>query len=230
MDAKCSREQLADRAVAVLLEMSVAGGAPRSITSFEPRSFTADDDVDQSPEAADLTPSAPPPDDAMVVVSSDDDASAASSAAAPVVDREELLDSRLAALLSLPAESLRPCVDTMVSILRRIAQAPDDPVVRRLKLANKAFQARVGCHTVALELLRMAGFQDSWEGAEAVITFRGDPATEEDFKGLFEALGDISEVLRAESPDAPSSSPCPGSRPPAGYPSGTPGARSGARP
>jgi len=93
---------------------------------------------------------------------------------------DELLDAQLALLLALPDDALSACVQTLASILDRIVDDPGNARVRRLRHGNKAFAAKVGCHEAAVDLLRVAGFED-------------DPGDNEDDRGMV-FCGDHSEL------------------------------------
>lgn len=224
-DVKITRELLADRAIASLVEMSLADGSPQVITSFEPPStFEPQRSIPIQPTAATTqtfytrnVPSAPPlsalvqevPANTTHDVAADDvemvnmgslrpialseaegyqwepielqTPLAPAAADASMADfLDDALDAQLALLLALPDDALSPCIQTLASILDRIADDPGNARVRRLRLGNKSFAAKVGCHEAAVDLLRLAGFQD-------------DPGDSEGDKGLV-FCGDLSEL------------------------------------
>jgi len=205
-DSSCSRQQLADTAVAQLLEMSADDGTPHAMTSFEPRFCTDDTAATDNCTAADCTNDGAGPTDGITVtdddqVAKDDDAVPQNSpdpADASVVaddDDDMVLDSLLAALLSLPDDALRSCARTLESILRRIIEAPEDERYRRLKRSNARFQAEVGSHAPAVELLLFAGFEGETTDAGPSFLFSGDPSASPNFLRVWEALSGLVEDL-----------------------------------
>lgn len=182
-----SRAQLVDLAVSQLVQMSLADGGPRNIASFEPPIL-----LDESPEA---TPVA---------------SSAAASSPISIEDSEpghevtdELLSALVAQVLALPDEALTQCVQTLFAILDRIAQDPSNDKVRRLRYANARFTAEVGRHEAAVDLLRVAGFEDKNEGGERVLLCSADPAAaDSNFHRVREALVGLLQDLKATAPAA----------------------------
>jgi len=203
-----SREQLADRAVEALVQMCSADpSTPTAITSFEPRtSFSEDQDKAEIESIKSSEVSA----EGMDV---DADPSAAAcpeellpEGAANNGDLEAMLDEGLAGLLSLPEQDIARCVTTMSSILQRIADKPDDSTVKRLRLGNARFHREVGCHAPALDLLRLAGFEDTDAGEDAAIVCVADPNTSEGFLRVRDALTSVADAMKLQPPTTASSS------------------------
>lgn len=237
-DAKITREQLADRAVKAMLEMTLGqGGESVAVTSFEPVASFHQDALDDARanwderemvavDAADLSgnaladarsswqgvpelpphiaPSAPPPealDDAL--------GGGLAEVAASEEGPEAVLDALLAQVLTLPDASLLPCVQTLTSVLERIAADPNNSKVRRLRLANPKFAELVGRHEAALDLLRLAGFtEDPGEDGDRGLICTSDPAAaefalvRESLRGIAEALGALPAAGAAPAPAA----------------------------
>lgn len=207
----CSREELADAAVNALLDMGAPGGGactdqtPQAITCFSPRvtgpnvaqpalslpEGDADGDgmkpgsVSGSAVADDATDLSDDPDN--------DDAPLTGSSG----NLDELLDACLAGVLSLPDEAIPPCVQTLGSALERIAQDPGNLKVRRLRLSNTKFVSAIGQHEAAVELLRLAGFEDDGaDSGDPALVFRvADPAACAGFCRVREAVQSIAEDL-----------------------------------
>jgi uncharacterized protein YkwD len=179
-DANLTRQGLAERAVCALVEMSLADGSPRAITSFEPPNVfdtSSPVPVADTEQAPDPTRSALPSSASTQVI----DIEMEKEVAVTATDESfHLLDLHIGNLLSsLPDDALLPCAQTLASILDRIADDPTNARVRRLRHGNKAFAAKVGCHAAAVDFLRIAGFQD-------------DPGENEDDRGMV-FCGDHSE-------------------------------------
>jgi len=218
-DASLSREQLADRAVCALLDMSVADGAPQCVTSYEPRCTAQANRSAACPaEVVDLTgpqlagqSHGPSASQALQGLDAGGAASILPSTAMDVSEAgdafDELLDENLALLLGLPDEDLSPCVRTLVAILDRIAQEPENQRVRRLRLTNAKFETTVGRHDAAVDLLRLAGFADDMgDGAEdRAVGFFDDPNVSTAFLRVRESLAGVLEELSAQTPAAPAS-------------------------
>lgn len=193
-DSSCSRCQLADKAVAQLLEMSADDGTPHAMTSFEPR-FCTDDSV-----ATEICTAADCINDGAAEPSATQDGAVAQTnvnEGGPTVDDDDevVLDSLLAALLSLSDDTLPACARTLESILRRIIQAPGDERYRRLKRSNARFQAEVGSHPSGVDLLLFAGFEEEATDAGPSFAFSGDPGTATRFLRVWEALAGLVEDL-----------------------------------
>lgn len=152
----------------------------------------------------DLAPSAPPP-EAFVDGFDGGEAPTNSTGAEDV--SEVLLDALLAQVLALPDASLLPCIQTLSSVLERIAADPQNTKVRRLRLANPKFAELVGRHEAAVDLLRLAGFEDDpGEDGDSGLICTSDPAAPE-FALVRESLRGIVEDLGAPSAAAPASAP-----------------------
>lgn len=210
-DAKITREILADRAVSALVEMSFVDGSPQAITSFEARSIVGCE-IESSSAAylqprvgiaddgfTNVTPSAPTSIEVTEVGFTQDDCTSIENIMPPTVDGndafDDILDSHLALLLSLSDDVLLPCVQTLNSILQRIVDDPVNARVRRLRHGNKAFASKVGCHEAAIELLRLAGFEeDPGDGNDdSGMVFCGDPS--DSFARVRSSLEDLLEGL-----------------------------------
>lgn len=202
VDPHVSREDLANRAVAALLEMSKAAEPerPRAITSFGPAATDTNGASSGGSEAAgsgggaDSTPEGP------CGVGSPDGG-----------DPDQALDEYLAELLALPDQELHACATTLANILARIAESPGEARVRRLRLANARFEAQVARHACGLGLLRLAGFEDATEDGEPVVAFYGDPLADgggfgkvqESLEGVVEDLGLLRPQPASAGPRAP---------------------------
>jgi len=210
-DASVSREQLADKAVAKLVEMSFADGDPHSVISFEPR-HTGDMNAAVAPLPATpgtraeqalhgLNEIGAPPDVGCDPGSGDEDDDSSAFAMA--------LDAELAQLLTLPDEELGPAVRTLVSILDRIHEEPSNKKVRRIRMANRKFATAVGRHAAAVALLRLAGFVDeNGEGGDdAVLANFEDPATSEGFAHVRDSLRGVVDACAGIMPPADRSRP-----------------------
>lgn len=190
-DARITREALADRAIASLVEMSLADGSSQVITSFEPPAL---DEFNGIPE-----PSAPPLDEAEypLAPAEPSDAISSSSITEGDVELDDILDDHLALLLTLPDDALSPCIQTLVSILDRIVDDPGNARVRRLRHSSKTWAAKIGCHEAAVNLLHLAGFLDDpgdGEGDRGLV-FCGDYSPCSPFGRVREALHGIANDL-----------------------------------
>lgn len=201
-DVTCSREQLAERAVCALLEMSLADNTPQSVTSFEPRwtssgiMFTGEEGTCDKDATVAPGNEVPGPLASQALYFCDTDMGT------PAEDERvfnEALDEQLAMLLTLPDSDLAPCAKTLQGILDRIDSDPGNAKIRRLRLANPKFAATVGRHTAGLELLRLAGFvDDAADGGEEdkALTYFDDAPS---FLRVREALQALVELLPADS-------------------------------
>lgn len=182
-DAALSRKRLAERAVDALLEISFASEAPHTVTSLEPPATHEEAEHGENGEPEVL----PEP------------------ASGPVDGRdswEELLDERVASLLALPNDELLPCVQTLASILERIAEEPGNTRVRRMRFGNARFHATVGRHAAAVALLHHAGFEDDADeiGGERAVAFWGDSVASSTYFGrVREVLHGLVEDLGVSS-------------------------------
>eukprot|EP00930_Biecheleria_cincta_P033874 TRINITY_DN23447_c0_g1_i1.p1 TRINITY_DN23447_c0_g1~~TRINITY_DN23447_c0_g1_i1.p1 ORF type:complete len:518 (+),score=80.34 TRINITY_DN23447_c0_g1_i1:113-1666(+) len=196
-DARITRETLADRAVTSLVEMSLADGSPQVITSFEPPAL---DESDRIPE-----PSAPPMDEIERFSVPDETSGAISTEIITQgdFDLDDMLYDHLALLLTLPDDTLSPCVQTLKSILDRIVDDPGNARVRRLRHGSKTWAAKIGCHEAAVNLLRLAGFEDDPGDNEddRGLVFCGDCSQSSPFGRVREALhGIVNDLETAKQP------------------------------
>lgn len=193
-DAGCSRDQLAVRAVAALQEMCSMDGSPTSITSFEPV-FTG------KPASDDLS---------VVVPTADEEQALQETALLPEESGVDdysvmaLLDEGLAELLSLSQDELKRCFGTLSALLGRIAAEPANDRVRRVRIANSKFDAAVGKHPAAVDLLHLAGFCTDGDGVDCSLIFRGDPS-DPNFSLVHEAIRRIAGDLEESSAQTPPS-------------------------
>jgi uncharacterized protein YkwD len=219
-DSQITRELLADRAIAALVEMTLADGSPQVITSFEPPSFCEDIRVVDGQRMAHgfhvAAPTAPPASSSidgaveMMDVSHLSTTSATGSEQCAPVEMQEVrweslndfsaddqLDEQIAMLLTLSDDALAPCIHTLVGIFDRIVDDPSNMRVRRLRYANKAFAAKVGCHEAAVQLLRIAGFgEDPGDSADdRGLVFCGDHSESSLFGQVRESVHGIAETL-----------------------------------
>jgi uncharacterized protein YkwD len=193
----CSRQQLASYATAHLLEMSSVDNGPQSVTSFEPAS-SGDTSFPETSAIttndSDMLDGACAPCDEKLSHESNDFTGLVSA------DFEDLFDGHLSALLALDEGALLICVKTCVSMLRRIAERPEDERVRRLRCSNARFQSEVGCHEPALEILRLAGFaEERDDSGENILVFRSDEKTSAIFKFIRESLEGILDALSEDA-------------------------------
>lgn len=71
---------------------------------------------------------------------------------------------------------LHLALQSLQKILQNVLTSPGDERVRRIRSHNPAFQHRVGCLSPAVDYLKLAGFESSQEGQEAVLKLRrNDP-------------------------------------------------------
>jgi uncharacterized protein YkwD len=187
----CSRQQLASCATAKLLEMSLVHGGPQSVTSFEPAHLQNDNMATGSEPSEDCGAKG-----TLIALTEDSDITRLDRVPCSTDElTDELdLDEQLASLLTLDDSELKVCVKTMLSVLRRIEERPDDERVRRLRQSNSRFKTEVARHEAALELLRIAGFAESGVEEDATFIFNGDPKASQDFARVRECLEGILEI------------------------------------
>mmetsp|Transcript_156028 Transcript_156028/g.500370 ORF Transcript_156028/g.500370 Transcript_156028/m.500370 type:complete len:525 (-) Transcript_156028:92-1666(-) len=201
-DPSCSREQLADRAVLALLQMTLQDRTPQNVTSFAPRFFAAAEDAGAALLELAAAPAAagrhgPSADQALrrFDAGTADSATAAAPGAAGDGDGrfDEALDTQLANMLALSDDELATCARTLLSIFDRIVAEPSNAKVRRLRLSNAKVAAAVGRHPFALELLRLAGFaaDEGEHGEDHALAFFEDPAASTCFSRVREALQNL---------------------------------------
>lgn len=215
-DAQCSREQLADRAVCALLEMSFGEGLPQTVTSFEPVTLTVDGEAFE-----DLAPSAPPPEvldlESQMASGRSKFDSSGGSCVQDVDDLSEIaresldvpskgnhsenLDVMIAELFLLPEDARAACFRTLCKIVDRIAAEPSNARVRRLRFGNASFRSAVGKHNQAVALLVHAGFwEDSGEGDDdRALVFDGD-VTSSEFVRVQKYLRSLAEDYGLSDP------------------------------
>jgi len=192
-DSGCSRQQLADKSLATLLEIANSTGQPQAVTSFEPPSpgspspsprFGEDQEQREEPCVMCVLRTT-----ARVLVGCICKDGQSQEAAC-----YQLLDTQLAELLALPESELRTCVYTLNSVLARIAEAPKEEKFRRLRRSNARFTAEVGRHESAVALLLHAGFHEDSPDGEAVLVFNQDPKSPA-FARIQQALQAAAESL-----------------------------------
>eukprot|EP00933_Yihiella_yeosuensis_P071383 TRINITY_DN7958_c3_g1_i1.p1 TRINITY_DN7958_c3_g1~~TRINITY_DN7958_c3_g1_i1.p1 ORF type:complete len:574 (+),score=90.77 TRINITY_DN7958_c3_g1_i1:98-1819(+) len=205
-DPRCSRQELADRALASLLQLgskpstASAAGSSRtgdavepqttSVTSFAPvRCGTAGESETLAPSGSSASSSA------SVSSASGDEAFVDQTLKHDCEQEYIILDEHLAELLALPDATLRTCFSTLGSVLDRIAKQPEETKFRQLKKNNHRFSAEVGCHEPAMAMLLLAGFQEAVLDGEPVIVFSGDPSSSKSFQNVQEAIHAALESL-----------------------------------
>eukprot|EP00047_Mylnosiga_fluctuans_P018257 m.68797 g.68797 ORF g.68797 m.68797 type:complete len:427 (-) comp7517_c0_seq5:406-1686(-) len=72
--------------------------------------------------------------------------------------------------------ALATCVETLMTYLRNIHSAPDEPKFRRIRQGNPNFQARVVPVLGAVEMLHAVGYEPLTEGGETFLVLSGPGA------------------------------------------------------
>ncbi|ODN03442.1 UBX domain-containing protein 6 [Orchesella cincta] len=105
-----------------------------------------------------------------------------------------------------PREKVNTCVDILCKYLDNIINNPDNPKVRKIRFANKAYQERVAVVEGSAEFLRAAGFEKTRvnnddTGEEEDIWYFG--ATSENMEAALALLAELRDTLKQTTPIRP---------------------------